>query len=153
MEEKRNCGSCTLCCLVTRVPEFEKLENIWCSHCNINKDCNIYEQRPLSCKKFECEWYSNAKLDENLRPDKCGVVFEKFTDLTYFALVDPNRALAWQDKCIMDFINQLLFTGHAVAITSGINSEKHIIVPIGYTPEDIWTDIITTAKRKGLITN
>lgn len=70
---KRTCGECHQCCILLEVNEIQKPEGTKCKHCNTN--CSIYENRPLSCKNFECGWLK-GDLDEHMRPDKSGVLIE-----------------------------------------------------------------------------
>jgi hypothetical protein len=37
--------------------------------------CGIYERRPPVCRRFACAWLSAENLPEELRPDRCGVLF------------------------------------------------------------------------------
>jgi hypothetical protein len=61
----RACGSCTLCCKVIAVADFDKLPGVWCPHCVRGKGCGIYETRPTDCRTFFCEWM----LDKGLGPN------------------------------------------------------------------------------------
>lgn len=84
----RECGECTLCCTVLRVPELDKPENTKCSNCAVG--CTIYNDRPQSCVDFNCGWLQGA-LDEDQRPDKSHVVIETLPDESVvLALVEPG---------------------------------------------------------------
>lgn len=87
---QRKCGTCTLCCrllpvqegvhieradagglveqafaLAELLPEFVKAAGEKCKH-QCSKGCRIYENRPLSCRGFECMWLQGADVP---RPD------------------------------------------------------------------------------------
>jgi hypothetical protein len=70
------------------IPETESKPNEYCKHCEINKGCNIYEERPDGCREFQCMWLQMEKVHIDLRPDKCGVIFEKFTDNVIMGVTD-----------------------------------------------------------------
>ena len=50
------CGSCTMCCRVFAISEFDKPADKWCKHCAMGKGCTIYETRPERCQTYECLW-------------------------------------------------------------------------------------------------
>ena len=81
---ERECGPCTLCCKVMRIPEMpDRLSNEYCPHAKKAKGCSIYRTRPQSCRDFECAWlmYPNVFTDD-MRPDKIHVMarVEPLTD-------------------------------------------------------------------------
>jgi hypothetical protein len=43
--------------------------------------CGIYAQRPRSCRNWSCLWLKNVDWDDELRPDRCGVVFDEVPDI------------------------------------------------------------------------
>lgn len=72
----RSCGECTACCDGYLAGNaygnfFGKLKP--CVFVCKTKGCNIYENRPDFCKKFQCGWYQGM-LDEDLRPDKSNIL-------------------------------------------------------------------------------
>jgi Fe-S-cluster containining protein len=83
MEEKKfkPCGECSACCdghLKGKAhgnffgggkPCVFLLENL----------CSIYESRPQFCHKYQCAWTQHI-LDEDMRPDKCGLMVSVETD-------------------------------------------------------------------------
>ena len=75
-----NCGNCTMCCKLLNIKETESKPGEYCKHCNPGTGCKIYEERPESCRIFECAWKQMEHTAEDLRPDKCGVLFEKWAD-------------------------------------------------------------------------
>jgi hypothetical protein len=87
----RTCGECTVCCKLDPVRDLGKLPGVVCRHCDWNKGCRIYEQRPLSCRMYQCSWLANPQLwHESLRPDRCGFVMEFTEDGRVLALhCDP----------------------------------------------------------------
>lgn len=53
---------------------FTKPPNMPCPHL-IQIGCGIYNERPSVCRRFECAWISAPNLPDEMRPDRCGVLF------------------------------------------------------------------------------
>lgn len=107
------CGGCTLCCKVCVVPELHKPAGTKCRYQG-EGGCTNYENRPESCRKFECAYYQ-AGGNIELRPDHCGVVWERTGDTMYGTLDrdrDDHPHLAGQ-------INAFKKAGAKVEITNG----------------------------------
>ena len=72
----RPCGDCTACCsgqLAGEIYGHKMFPGKPCHFLMENK-CSIYESRPTSpCKTFQCAW-SQRLLDEDMRPDKIGLM-------------------------------------------------------------------------------
>ena len=93
----RSCGSCSLCCKVVAVDELAKPIGAWCPHCDRQKGCAIYEQRPPSCRMFICQWMLAAELGPEWKPDRAKFAMLKSAGgrhLTVFA--DPGNPSAWR---------------------------------------------------------
>lgn len=74
------CGPCTLCCKLLRIDDTNSIPNEMCKHFKESIGCNIYNKRPKVCERFECAWKQMKHVGSKLRPDKCGVLFEKWSD-------------------------------------------------------------------------
>lgn len=97
------CGECTACCYAFQVDEVDKGP---CQECKYNDNgCTIYETRPQTCKDYECAWLGQPDAPEELRPDKCGVIFTKMPGNVILASVlDKVTHLIYLQ--VMDFIKQ-----------------------------------------------
>jgi hypothetical protein len=75
--EGRECGECTVCCVVPAIdkPEIQKPAAITCKHCS-GGGCAIYETRPLVCRSFHCAWRMFDFFGEDWRPDRSGIFAE-----------------------------------------------------------------------------
>ena len=141
------CGSCALCCLIPVVPEIAKPINFWCAFCDTVTGCKIYNTRPQSCRTYFCLWYVNPQMPITLRPDMCGVIFEKLVDgHTYLALVDPKREYAWKEAQVLAVITQLNKQGFSVVATSGMDKSNNTFLAPGKNLENLKADIIHTLK-------
>jgi hypothetical protein len=93
----RSCGSCTLCCKVLNVADFDKPAGKWCSHCRPGNGCGIHAMRPFVCRGFYCEWMICKGLGPEWKPERSKFVLSKTNDgrrLT--AHVDPGYPSAWR---------------------------------------------------------
>lgn len=108
----KQCGSCTLCCKLIGVTELNKPPNKWCEHCAPGKECKIYEERPSSCREFQCGWLL-SDLPDDLRPDRIHVILtgESYKQLNAFIVhCDPNYPDAIHNlkaKRLLDAIAQV----------------------------------------------
>jgi len=110
-----HCGTCNACCRVFAIPEVKKAAGPWCQHCDIGKGCKIYEDRPQVCVEFKCLWLLSREreprdhLADNLRPDRCKVVFNMTTDDTIMAATTmPGAEDAWRKPHVRDLIDKLV---------------------------------------------
>lgn len=142
------CGSCTLCCRVTSVPELRKPVGKWCSHVEAGVGCRIYDRRPNSCRSFECYWYSHSKLSAHLRPNEIGVMFEQLKGKkTILALVDPDRPQAWRMPNVQAFISSLTQKGNPVLVSeSGV--KPVVLLPEGWTRDDVQREVTETVNEE-----
>jgi len=71
----RPCEKCTACCdgNLASNSHGNAFENRNSCVFLVKKVCSIYEDRPNTCKNYQCAW-SQTLFDEDLRPDKCGVL-------------------------------------------------------------------------------
>lgn len=110
LESQRECGPCTACCVLPRIPIGE--EDVFpqgkrgytpCKHLRVSLNlvtgacgggCDIYEHRPGLCRDYKCLWRAGLILgDERRRPDKLGLMFT-------FDIHDEERGIyvveAWE---------------------------------------------------------
>lgn len=72
----RECGACSLCCLLLNVPEAGKPEHGWCPHCVKGRGCGIYETRPDICRGYACLWLSDGNIPDHWRPMQAKLVLD-----------------------------------------------------------------------------
>jgi hypothetical protein len=131
----RECGGCTVCCKAPKIdePELKKLAGVLCDHCALGVGCKIYESRPPVCKQWHCGWRSLAYLEDEWRPDRCGVLIcivgkgegipTEFRQVGLkFDVVDSPRVLTWDP--LIKFIGAEIQRRHPVFLG--------VPAPIGY---------------------
>lgn len=138
MTQDNHCGSCTACCRVYTIPELSKPAGKWCDHCAIGNGCKTYNDRPQVCVEFECLWLQarkkSMKLSDDLRPDKCKVVFNASTNpriITGTVMPGTNVNDVWQKPSVRSLINTLLRGGMAVALGEPAGKTQLVFKPDG----------------------
>jgi len=81
------CGECTECCNAFPVVELNK--EAWEDCQYADNGCKIYNLRPNSCRKCECAYMQNPKVSQELRPDNCGVIFERLDKTMVGTIIGP----------------------------------------------------------------
>jgi hypothetical protein len=130
------CGTCTACCRVFAIPEFDKPAGKWCQHCAIGEGCKIYQERPERCVAFECLWLQSHTHGQpfapELRPDRCKVVFSPTTNERVLAAITmPGMPDAWQSKVVQKLIGKLLSRGVSIAIGPPAARTQLVLKPDG----------------------
>ena len=107
----RACGTCTLCCKVIAVEDFEKAPGVWCRHCVRGKGCGIYETRPIDCRTFFCEWMLTPSLGPEWKQERAmfALVIGDGGHLTVF--VDPGFPGAWRASPYFDMLKRWSLDG------------------------------------------
>ena len=119
----RSCGSCSLCCKVLPVREFDKPAGEWCLHCVPGSGCAVHADRPHACREFFCSWRLDPNLGPEWKPEACRFVLA--TDPTRQALtvmVDPGMPLAWKREPYysrLKRLSEVSFRQDAVLVNSG----------------------------------
>lgn len=144
----RRCGSCTLCCKLTSVPELGKPINVWCKHCVVGKGCGIYDARPTSCQQFKCVWYENLSMSNELRPDVCKVVFEGIGNKIVLALINQGADWqVWSNPAIRAQVREFLRESIALVDTH----QRRVMLPKGRTEAEVSGYIREFAVNVGLL--
>jgi hypothetical protein len=116
----RSCGECSACCKILAIDELKKPPSIWCQHVKIGQGCEIYENRPASCRKFNCLWILDPRLPDEMRPDKSHVVLHVQKEMGRLKVnVDPDTPEAWQRGLTRKYIEMVRKTGVDVLIVVG----------------------------------
>jgi hypothetical protein len=131
-----DCGNCTVCCRDLYIPETDSKEGDLCKYCKEGVGCLIYDKRPEACKIFECCWRQMQHAHIDLRPDNCGVCFEKFSDRVIVGSTDDELS-----KLIIGQISYFQREGISVLIVNLRKKERYYYLAEGHTTQAVEEDI------------
>ena len=128
---RNDCGTCTYCCHVMKVKELNKPANTACTHCIEGNGCAIYNDRPVSCRQYECLWLRSQQFDKplsaGLRPDRCKVVIGTLNQGNDIVLyTEPAHQNAWQQPAFSEALG--LFVTRGVPVYISVNDQLTRIV-------------------------
>ena len=94
----KDCGSCTLCCKVFRVPEVDKVAGEWCRHVVPGGGCGIHASRPTVCRTFFCHYLRNPHLGPEWKPERAKfVLYTEMGGRRMAVVCDDVAPLAWRN--------------------------------------------------------
>ena len=94
-EAQKQCGDCSLCCKVLRIPELEKPKDHWCPNFAAGTGCNIYPDRPPSCRSFRCRWLTDETMGPEWKPSVSKLVLDNKPHLLAVH-ADPAVSKPWR---------------------------------------------------------
>ena len=144
----RACGECALCCKLISVIDIGKPAGEDCKHCD-SKGCMIYEIRPQSCRDYMCLWVTNPDFPEDLRPDRCGVVWELTEDgkVVLAACLDEISANSPIMEGMIGFFRQ---NGISVLGTILSSPDSLLVLAPGTTEADVLRSVTATAVAQSV---
>jgi hypothetical protein len=108
------------------IPSIAKPVGAPCAHCA--GGCMIYSMRPQECVEFQCLWSQTPVLDEALRPDRCGVMYELYAE-DQLVIANALRENAWQHGRPVQLLARMTADGYVVWIMDG--AHRHLFLPSG----------------------
>jgi hypothetical protein len=126
-----HCEDCTGCCIVFEVKEVEKPFGQACKHLGptlFGPGCQIYNERPDSCRRYVCLWLDSQRrveverMPEGLRPDVTKVVLGwpwGEDRETLFVYPYPGHDMAWQQQPVAGVLKRTLARGGKVVVVLG----------------------------------
>lgn len=132
----QSCENCTVCCKDLNIPETNSEEGELCKYCEENVGCKIYEERPEACQVFECCWKQMEYAHIDLRPDNCGVLFEKWSDKVIVGSTEDKLS-----NLIMGQIEYFNREDISVLIVNLINKERFFYLAEDHTIQSVEEDI------------
>jgi len=118
----RSCGGCTECC--TGQLHFQDKDmngNIVVATSELGctkfaNGCTIYEDRPETCRSFQCMYTIDVGLPESLKPSVCGFITHRYSAES-LGDSDNARIVFTQNKNGPDIDEQALIFGLWWAMT------------------------------------
>ena len=87
----KECGECTLCCKLLETHDIPSEIGVYCRHCK--NGCSIYDERPEECRTYQCMWSQMETVADELRPDKCGIIFDRISDDVITARIEEGKKI------------------------------------------------------------
>jgi hypothetical protein len=129
----RACGTCTLCCKLIAVAEFNKPPGEWCPHVVRKGGCAIHATRPTGCRTFFCDWMTEKELGPDWKPEKSKLVMVTGEGGHITAFVDPGVPGAWRQAPYFAALKHLATEGLRASpmriITARIGTRIIVILP------------------------
>lgn len=135
------CGNCTMCCKFPKIVETKSKAGEYCKYCEPKVGCKIYSERPESCKIFECAWKQMEHAGEELRPDRCNVLFEKWSDYLIVGATDTELS-----KLVLAQIDFFRGEGISVLIIDHSKKSKTVFLAPGHTRQFVKEQINGSTK-------
>jgi len=133
------CGECTVCCTLLDIPWMDSPAGEPCKYCD--KGCTIYATVDDRCSEFKCAYNQMDNVSEKLRPDNCGIIFERIEDDLMFGTVNPNHT---EFQFVHGQINAFIQEGINVVLSKeGQPVVYHID---GVKPEDLLSRVYKIAR-------
>ena len=138
------CDGCTLCCKLLPVPWMDSKAGEYCKECDIDIGCKIYA--PKECLSFKCAYNQMEKCHIDLRPDNCGVVFERIGDDIFIGTTDSNlkKLKDVVSGQIMSFVKE----GFSVILFNKKIPVPYIF-PSNCTKEEVWNKYNLELEKNG----
>ncbi len=132
------CNECNMCCILPELPIINKKPNIKCKHLiECSEGCQIYDTKPKGCSQFECYWFKHKNLPEELRPDKCNIIFEYLTDDIILALTHPEGIKENTTQTVIKLVDELVFKNHSIIVSSYTDAPTRFLLPKGVNKESV----------------
>lgn len=126
----RDCGTCSLCCILPEIAEFDKPANQPCRHCVAGGGCDAYDARPATCRDFYCLWRTDAALAPEWEPQISRMMlYRQGPQLT--VLVEPEAGSIWRETPYLEWLDAqarvlkaqggyvVVYAGEAVSVVKG----------------------------------
>jgi hypothetical protein len=109
-EASRQCGDCSLCCKLLRIPELDKPKDEWCPNFAHRIGCRIYADRPPSCRDFRCRWLVDLTMGPEWKPSVCKMVLDAKPRLLVVH-ADPAVTKPWRAEPYSSVLKRLAAQG------------------------------------------
>lgn len=103
----KSCGECNACCQGLLYGNAYGNVQSMGQQCKflVSKRCSIYDTRPKFCFDYQCA-YTQGLLDEDMRPDKCGLLatvkYDETTQKQYLHVTETKPDIPWETYMKLD---------------------------------------------------
>lgn len=124
------CDKCTLCCKLLETHDVPSPIEEYCIHCKPNKGCKIHATRPKECSTYQCMWSQMVNSGEELRPDRCNIIFDRISDDVISARLEKGKKI---EDLVFGQINSFVNEGFSVLVFR--DKEKKFFLSKSHTKE------------------
>jgi hypothetical protein len=146
-----------MCCKIMGIAELSKPRNQWCPHCDVGKGCKIYDQRPQSCRDFDCIYLLDGTLGDHWKPSRSRMVLTRYQAARLCVHVDPDRPDAWRKE---PYYSELKAWSRVAAqsrsmVAVYVGDNLTVVLPdrdkfLGPTSEDQQLRFVTRPTQRGV---
>lgn len=103
----RQCGECSVCCVIGGVPEIEKPAHTPCPFIktDVCGSCSIFDkpELPLVCKTYRCSWLKGYGAEED-KPDKSGLLVTEniLENQRYFTVIETKHKALFNNNIVAE---------------------------------------------------
>jgi hypothetical protein len=110
----------------------------YCKKCSPGKGCLIFAKVNDRCKEYQCMYNQMNKCSENLRPDKCHVIFERLGNGIITGLIEKGCTM---NDDVKNQIGSFIKEGFSVYMSSFGNPVPAIIPAKGIASSQVFIDV------------
>ena len=129
------CEGCAACCTAFDVKWLGKPPYTPCIHCD--NGCNIQDEKPAECSDFDCAYVQMKTRNISLRPDNCGIIFEKLSARIFFGTVILGMKVS---DLGLGQTQSFLKQGFSVILASVEKEHNHFMISDSHTEDEIMAE-------------
>lgn len=137
LQSNRSCGECDACCVWLDVEDegIAHTRGVRCPRLGDDGKCQSYDERPRTCRDFECLWLVGFGGEED-RPDRLGVILHLMPPTSGVVVVAANeiRPGAVDEKRAAETIKEIAW--QAPVITVRLDGSKSSKIPVRFQRDD-----------------
>ena len=115
-----------------QIDDIGKPANVACRYCD--GGCSIHESKPQTCAEYECAYYQGKDVPLSLRPDKCGIIFNKRTERIFVGTLVTGVPVTEAARGQIDAFNK---QGYSVILLSAKDMSLKPMLADGHDPKEI----------------
>jgi hypothetical protein len=142
-----DCNGCTLCCKLLKIDWMDSPAGVYCKECHPGKGCKIWVNIPKKCSEFGCAYNQMKKVSPNMRPDNCGVIFERIADDVFIGTISSDEIKLSDDA--NGQIQAFLKDGFSMILFHQRIKKPFIYPGKNHTPQQVWDILMEVRNLNG----
>ena len=112
----KECEECTLGCKLLETHGVPSKIEEYCTYCSLSERCSIYSTRSEECRTYQCMWSQMDHVGNELRPDKCNIIFDRIASDIICARLEEGKKIS---NLVMGQLNSFINDGFSVVVFRG----------------------------------